>query len=111
METSENVAAAGTAADGSISIIDDDNFNSFLETVLSNCDESTATPAITEVVEGGGTRTGDVSVGEGTQEAGLGIESAAKDTGITGMPLTEADFENLSSTGASSAALLHISTC
>lgn len=99
METSENVAAAGKAADGSSSIIDDDNFNSFLETVLSNCDEPTATPVIPEVVEAGGTRKDDVSVGEGTQEVGSGKDSAAKDTGIADMPLTEVDFENLSSTG------------
>lgn len=100
MATSERVAAAGTAFDGAD--IDDDNFNSFLESMLSSCDEPTAITAILEVGEGGGTNKGgdsDITLGENTQEANGGKSSAATDTGIARATLTGAEIENISSTG------------
>lgn len=95
------MAAAGSTAAGDTTTVDDfDDFNSFLDTVLSDCDEAAATPTALPAAESRG--------GDDTNEDNMQLEedmrdragaSALADDEITGVSLEPVGMESACITG------------
>lgn len=84
--------------------VDDyDDFNSFLETVLSDCDEPQATPVVPDTAAVGPPDDVDTKVDilrEECQEASTtGGVGRAAEGGVAGVPLTAADLDSTCNTG------------
>lgn len=88
--------------------VDDyDDFNSFLETVLSDGDEPPATPAVPDTAAVGPHDGADTKVDilpEESHEASTtgGVGRATEGDDVAGVPLTEAELDSTCTTGVCS---------
>lgn len=98
------VAAVAPTAAGTTTAVDDyDDFNSFLDTVLSDCDEAEATPAMPAVESEGKEDAKEpvIQLEDGTRGSEDGGEKVCATAGdeIAGVPLTPVAMDSTSTTG------------